>query len=253
MHFLARSYFLTAYYISWLFFGMGGMALTSFCVLLLPLPGRQRTSRWVRAVIRSLLRLWLFWFNVSHVLRIRWRGMEKIATNQPAIYVANHPTLIDAVLLLPRLPDTICLFKAALLRNPIISAAAIMAGYVAGEFGVELIREAADKVTSGCSLLIFPEGTRTSPGNNLNILKPGFALIAQRAQVPIHIITVRASPGLVPRGRPWWHPPALPAWIEFSHEGEIPADTTLAPAEITALVEQRLSTQLTHLAEAGSS
>ena len=43
-------------------------------------------------------------------------------------------------------------------------------------------RDVAERVAAGRSLLIFPEGTRTAPNVDLNAFKPGFALIAARAQ-----------------------------------------------------------------------
>ena len=61
----------------------------------------------------------------------------------------------------------------------------------------ELKARVAARVAAGHSLLIFPEGTRTAPGVALNPLRPGFALIAARARVPIRLILVRAPRDLV--------------------------------------------------------
>jgi len=45
-------------------------------------------------------------------------------------------------------------------------------GYIAGEKGVDLVREVAARIAAGQSLLIFPEGTRTATGATLGPLKP---------------------------------------------------------------------------------
>lgn len=241
MRAVVQLYYIVGYYLSWIWFGIGGLTLNAVCALLLPLPGRERMGRHVRNAIRWLFSWWLKWMHASGVVRVTWHGFEPEHLRTGTVYVANHPTLVDAPFLLAKLPEAICIFKPALLHNPIIAPAAIMAGYAAGDKGVDLIREAAEKVAAGRALLIFPEGTRTTPGSALNRLKPGFALIAQRAQAPVRVITVHASAHLVPRGRPWWKPPVLPGSVVFTLDQEIPAETSLTPTQITAQVEERLA------------
>lgn len=241
MRALVQLYYVFAYYLSWVWFGLGGLLLNLVCSVLLIFPQRERFGRSVRAAIRWLFSWWLKWMHASRVVRVSWHGFDDVTLAAGTVYVANHPTLVDAPFLLAMLPDAICIFKPALLRNPLIAPAAILAGYAAGDKGVDLIREAAEKVAAGRSLLIFPEGTRTEPGSRLNPLKPGFALIARRAHAPIRMISVRASPHLVPRRRPWWKPPVLPGWVDLTLDQEIPACTPMSPTEINAAVTERLA------------
>lgn len=245
MRALVQLYYVVAYYLSYLWFGLGGLALNVVCAALLLVPPRERFGKRVRGAIRWLFSWWLKWMHASKVVNVHWHGFENVTLGIGTVYVANHPSLIDAPFLLAALPDAICIFKPALLRNPFIAPAAILAGYAAGDKGVDLIREAAEKVAAGRTLLIFPEGTRTTPGTALNPLKPGFALIAQRARAPIRLISLRTSPHLVPRGRPWWKPPVLPARVDITLDQEIPANTDLTPTEITAAVEARLASLAT--------
>jgi len=194
----------------------------------------------MRAVIRRLFELWVWWFNTSDVVRIRWRGFEEPLAGG-TIFVANHPTLIDAPILLARLPDTICIFKPALMRNPAIGPPAIMAGYVAGEPGVDLVREIAEKVALGRSLLVFPEGTRTDPGLVLGSFKPGFALIAARARASVQLVVIRSTPELVTRGRPWWLAPTIqPSTLEFTLDRRWEYDPERTPTQLTTEIEQHL-------------
>jgi 1-acyl-sn-glycerol-3-phosphate acyltransferase len=209
--------------------------------VLLLVPARRALAPKVRATIRWMFAWWVKWFHASGVLKITWEGFDE-PLDAGTIYIANHPTLIDAPVLLAQLPNAICIFKSALIYNPFVAPAAIMAGYASGDTGVDLIRAAAEKVASGCSLLIFPEGTRTTPGHALDPLKPGFALIAQRAQAPIRVITLRASRGLVPRGQRWWRPPLqLPASLVIKLEKHLAPETFGTPAEITAMTQERLA------------
>jgi len=149
--------------------------------------------------------------------------------------------VVDATILLARLPDAVCIFKPALMRNPAIGPAAIMAGYVSGDAGLDLLRAVAAKVADGRSALVFPEGTRTAQGVNLGRMKAGFALIADRAQASVQLVILRSSPGIGARGRPWWRAPAmLPAWFEATMDRNWPYVPGRPAAELTEVVERRI-------------
>ncbi|HTJ77804.1 MAG TPA: lysophospholipid acyltransferase family protein [Rariglobus sp.] len=232
-----------AYYMSWILFGLGGLALNIACVPLLFSRDRERFGPQSRRSTRWMFDFWLRWMHASGVVHVTWKGFDRPLTTG-TVYVANHPSLVDAPFLLARLPDAVCIFKPALLRNPFIAPAALMSGYVSGDQGVDLIRNAAQRVAAGQSLLIFPEGTRTAPGILLNPLKPGFALIAQRANAPIQIIRVIAGPCLARKGHPWWRLPPLPGRVEFILGDLIPADQLDNPATFTGHLAEQLEASL---------
>lgn len=241
---LVRCYYILAYYLSWLAFAAVGLALNAGSILLLPFPHTAVRQRRARQVIRFLFDLWLRWFHASGVVRIIWKNFP---AELPAgtIYVANHPTLVDAPVLLSRLPDAICIFKPALMRNPAVGPAAVLAGYAAGQFDVDLIRDVAQRVADGRSLLIFPEGTRTRAGTRLGSIKPGFALMANRAPASVQLVVIRSSAGLVPRGRAWWRPPVeLPGWIELAWDRRWDPDPSRPPAVLAREIEEHLLAQL---------
>lgn len=232
-----------AYYLSWLLFGAGGLALNICCVPLLLVPDRERFGTMSRRWTRRMFDLWLRWLHASGVIIVTWKGFDR-PLPAGTVYVANHPSLIDAPFLLSRLPDAVCIFKPALLRNPVIAPAALASGYVSGDQGVDLIRNAAARVAAGQSLLIFPEGTRTVLGQVLNPLKPGFALIAQRARSSVQIIRVRSSPFLGRKRPDWWRLPTLPGWVEFTLDELIPPDAITTPLVVSEHVATRLRTTL---------
>ena len=229
-----------AYYLPWLWFGLGGILLNIVCAVLLLVPKRQRLGPGARLAIRRLFVFWRQWCHATRIFRVTWHGFEGVELSPGTVYVANHPSLVDAQVLLSVLPDAICIFKPALLRNPAIGPAALIAGYASGGDGLDAIRDAADKVAEGRSLVIFPEGTRTGPGERLGPLKPGFALIARRANAPIRLLTIEVSRNLTTRGRAWWKLPELPTWMRVTLGELIPADTPMSCAEVTAYVEGKL-------------
>ncbi len=218
-----------AYYLSWVWFGLGGILLNFACVPLLLLPNRERHGPRARVVTRWMFDFWLRWMHASGVVRITWNGFDR-PLPAGVVYVANHPCLVDAPFLFARLPDTVCIFKPALLRNPFIAPTALLCGYVsAGDNGIDLIRNSVERLAAGQSLLVFPEGTRTASGSSLNPLKPGFALIARRAGCPVQLIRVRSSPLLARKSLPWWRVPPLPGWVDFTLGELIPAEQIDSP------------------------
>jgi len=239
---MRRTYLVIVYWLSWCLFGFVGLLLNIACMPLLLLPRREARGATVRATIRWLFDLWVRWQHASGVVSVSFLGFpEKLPTG--TVYVANHPTLVDATFLLSRLPDTVCIFKPALMRNPALGPAAIMASYVAGDTGVDVMRTAAERVASGQSLLIFPEGTRTDQARReiLGTLKAGFALVANRAHAPVQLVVVRSTPGLAAKGRPWWKPPStLPAFVSFTWDQRWDYDPARHAVDLKDAVEDRL-------------
>jgi 1-acyl-sn-glycerol-3-phosphate acyltransferase len=236
-----RIYYLPMYFVSLLVFGGVGLGLNAVCAVLLLLPGREARAPAVREAIRHLFGKWVAWLSTMGLVHVTWHGPDLGACPRPAVYVANHPSLIDATLLLARLPNTICIFKPALLRNPCLAPAAIMAGYASGDAGIDLIHEVSAQVAAGRNLLIFPEGTRTSLGAAFNPLQPGFALIARRAGVPVQVLAIRIDREVLPRGKPWWRAPRLPAHFDIYVDRALPVNGEGSAREMVAMVEGRFS------------
>lgn len=238
---ITRFRWVTLYYLSWVVFGAVGLLLNLGCLVLLALPRRESFGRSVRATIRRLFKAWIGWLHATGTIAITAEGFGDGELPSGTVYIANHPTLIDATIILARLPDAICIFKPSLMSNPAVGPAAVMAGYVRGDSGLDLIKAAAKKVAEGKSLLVFPEGTRTEPGTVLGKMKPGFALIADRARAPVRLIVVSASPELGARRRPWWPAPrVLPGALQFALDQTWPYEPGRSAAELTRAVEKRI-------------
>jgi 1-acyl-sn-glycerol-3-phosphate acyltransferase len=241
---LLRLYHYPANWVSWVMFAMVGVLLNVVCAPLLLVRDRARHGPAVRTAIRRLFVAWCRWLHATRLIIVRWHGFTPEALAGSAVYISNHPGLLDATFLLARLPDAICIFKPAIMRNPALGPAALMAGYACGDSGVELIRDVASRVSAGRSLLIFTEGTRTAAEVNLNPLKPGFALIAARAHVPIRVIHIRAPRDLVPKGWSWWRAPQFPSQVDVTLLGELRAAPNETATELTARASRQLSAAL---------
>ncbi len=237
---LKNAYFQLVYWTAWAVFGGGGLLLTLAFLPLTLLPPAEGRSRFVRRSLQRLFQLYVRIFRWSGTLRMRWIGFDR-PLPEKTVYVANHPGLLDALFLLSRLPDAICVFKPKLLRNPAIGPVAVLAGYASGGGGVDAVRDSAARVLAGRSLLIFPEGTRTAPGVPVGPLQAGFALIAARAQAPVQLVVLHATEGLTTRGRPWWKmPTVMPARVIVRLDRRWDNAASIPAAQLTREVEARL-------------
>ena len=241
---LLRLYHYPANWVSWALFVAVGVLLNVVCAPLLLARDRARHGPAVRTAIRRLFAAWCSWLHAVRLIYVRFHGFTPEALAGPAVYVANHPGLLDATFILSRLPDAICIFKPSLIRNPAIGPAAVMGGYASGDKGIDLIHDVAARIAGGRSLLIFPEGTRTAAGVEVNPFKPGFTLIAARAHAPVRLIAVRAPRDLVPKGWSWWRAPNFPAYVDITLLGELSSLPGEPAAELTARASRQICAAL---------
>ena len=240
-----RVYLVAAYWLSWIAFPAFALGFSVFVCLPLLLLGKPAPARrFARWAVSKLMNLWVWWLHFTGVAQVRYEGFLN-HLDPGVVYVANHPSLLDATFLLARMPHAVCILKPALLRNPATGPAAVLAGYPSAAAGLDLFKGVMERLAEGCSVLIFPEGRRTQTGSVLNPFKPGFAVIAERAGAPVQSIVIRTSRGLVRRGDAWWRPPGdLPARITLRLDRRWEPCPGRTPAELGAEVEEHLRRSL---------
>jgi 1-acyl-sn-glycerol-3-phosphate acyltransferase len=189
------------------------LAWNGVALLLLPLLPRAAGRRIGRAGIAYGYRLYWSLVGTLGMLRLQLRALDVLAETPGLIVVANHPSLLDAMLLVSRLPRAACVMKASLLRNPFLAAGARLARYVPNDSAHTMVRRAVADLRAGGQLVMFPEGTRTT-NRPLNAFQPGFSLIAKHAQVPIQAVFIDTDSPYLGKGWPIWKLPPLP--IRFS-------------------------------------
>ncbi len=127
----------------------------------------------------------------------------------PLIIAPNHPSLLDAVMVLSRLPDVACVMKAKLIDNPIYGASARFSGYIRNDDFIGAAAQAVENLKAGSQLLLFPEGTRTTRAP-INHLKGGAALVSKRSGVPIQTVLIETTSPFLSKGWPLHRIPPLP-------------------------------------------
>lgn len=128
--------------------------------------------------------------------------------NRPGqLILANHPSLIDVVFLIGFIRRADCVIKSSLRRNPFTRLPTGLARYIANDDPEGVVDEAAESLARGNSLIIFPEGTRTTPGNPLKMQR-GAANIAIRTGVAITPVVITCEPTTLTKNLPWYRVPS---------------------------------------------
>lgn len=128
-------------------------------------------------------------------------------------FIANHPTLIDVVILLSLIKSSDCVVKAALAKNPITKGPLLTAGYIINNSPEDLIEGCVNSLRNGRNLLIFPEGTRTKNLTQLKF-KRGAANISIASGYPMTPIIIECKPRILAKGQKWYKiPPLKPHYV----------------------------------------
>lgn len=151
-------------------------------------------------------------------------GYANLHREQPVIYVFNHQSLLDALVLAHLLrKDVVALCKREMENSPVIGPMLRQVDTIFVDRDDKdqgaVLKKALQTLSDGRSLVIAPEGTRSTLGE-IQPFKHGALLLAKRAGVPIVPIVLHNVKDALPKG-------ALllrPATIRVSVLEPIPAE-----------------------------
>ena len=192
----------------WFFFGLIGLILSIFVFPFLYLTNQEDTGRQhaARRLIAQAFSAFMWGGCRMGVFSVHVTGLEHKDPEGAQLILANHPTLIDVVLLLSLLPQVDCVIKEAVRRNVFMRSSVTTANYISNREPEWLLNSCVTRLESGSSLLLFPEGTRTTAGQGLHF-KLGAAEVAIRAKARILPIVIDCTPRFLARGEPWYSIP----------------------------------------------
>ncbi len=153
----------------------------------------------------QISRLWCRLLCKLNGVNVEINGLENILSNRPQIFVSNHQGYFDIFALSGYLPVQIrWIAKSSLFRIPFVGWAMMAAGYIPVERdnrkkAYEAFNKILEKIKEGCSIIIFPEGTRSEDGE-IGPFKKGSNLIASRSKSPMVPITIIGSGDIIKKG-----------------------------------------------------
>lgn len=133
-------------------------------ILLIPLPPVTRSR-----LVGGWAHLMMAWLALTCGLRFRVIGRENIPA-QPCVVLAKHQSAWETIAFQTIFPPQIWVLKRELLWIPffgwaLAALSAIAIDRAAGREALkQLVSQGKDRLTRGLWVVIFPEGTRTAPG-----------------------------------------------------------------------------------------
>lgn len=180
-----------------------------FAMVLQPLLPKHSGGILGRFVIMLGFRLYLRGLNLMRACYFDLSALDALRHSGPVILAPNHPCLLDAVMVISRLPNVTCIMKASLMNNILLGAGARLAGYIRNDSLPVMVVNAVASLHQGNHLLIFPEGTRTTR-LPVNEFVGSIGLIANRAQLPVQTIIIETDSAYLSKGWPLFRRPAMP-------------------------------------------
>lgn len=180
------------------------LAIGANTVLLAPAVVAAATidSDWAYHLCRLWVRLNLLVSGVD----VHARREGELDPTQPYVFMSNHQSHFDVLAVVAAIPEFQLRWvaKKELTEIPIFGWALAHADHIIIDRSdhvqaVASLRSAEEKMRRGCSVIIFPEGTRGGGDGVLLPFKKGGFMLALDTGIPIVPIAVRGSQAVLPR------------------------------------------------------
>ncbi len=189
--------------------GIGGLLFSLIGVpILWLLPGGEAAlRRRTRTVFFQYFRALVWFLSAARIYDLR-TDLPPRAELDGALILATHPGYLDVVMALGTIPQLTCIVKPGVWKNPGFGWAVRAAGYIPTLSPEWVLEEGAKALQRGETLILFPEGTRTEPGQPYHFQR-GAAHLALRSGAPVLAVAITCEPPLLAKGHRWYHMPKL--------------------------------------------
>ena len=195
---------------------IGYMAFVVIClaVTLLAFPmrvflPRLQSKRIGRKLVSTVFRGYLRLLAFMGACRFDLAELDALQ-GQPAMIIApNHPSLLDAVMIISRMPDVGCIMKAELVNSVFFGAGSRLTGYIRNTPLRTMLQMAVADLHQGSHLLLFPEGTRTTRFP-VGAMQGTIGLIAKNADVAVQTVFIETDSGFLGKGWSLLWTPKMP-------------------------------------------
>jgi 1-acyl-sn-glycerol-3-phosphate acyltransferase len=180
-----------AKWFSFFLFGLGTLILgiIVFPVMRLVFHPKERCKKYGRKFVSASFRVFVSIMHFIGIVNLETDNRENYRRLSSKIVVANHPSLLDVVMLISLIPNADCIVNTYLRHNFIVKAV-VHQLYILNSADLDNVLQACvESLKQGNCLIIFPEGTRT-PRYGKAILKKGAARVALYSGcniLPVHI------------------------------------------------------------------
>lgn len=169
--------------------------------------------------------------NFLGIISINYEGLEQLKKDRGVIVIANHPSLIDVVIIIGLIPEADCIVKQALWSNFFVKWI-VRNAYIPNIKSEELVDKCQAALNSGGNLVIFPEGTRSEAGQPYKFQR-GAANLAILTDADIRLIQIHCYPEFLTKRLKWYQIPEKKAHFSIKVDDRIKIDSLLADVKKT--------------------
>ena len=225
--------------------GLICLLFSAWALLVHPVLPRRVGTAAGRHGIMAGFRFFSWLLTVTGAYRLDLSAIDSLQEGPPVILAPNHPSLIDALLILTRHPNIACVMKADLLDSIFLGAGSRLARYIPSDQPRQMIKDAVADLRGGGVLLLFPEGTR-STRDPLNPLKASIGVIAKHAGVPVQVAIIETDSPYLSKGWPLFRRPNLPITyrVRLGRRFDPPNDVSSFMTELEREYTQQLTGSL---------
>lgn len=229
-------------------FGLGGLTLSFIVIPVIALFSPAGVTTELR--VQRLIQITFDWFcrimRFTGAIDYKMSGAELMQSDRHCLIVANHPSLIDYVLIASQLKQCDCLVKAAIWSNPFMKRIVQAAGYIPNKNPDDLMARCDERFKRGNVLLVFPEGTRTTPGAEPS-LQRGAAQIATRTSTDLRVVNITVSPSFLTKEKKWYQVPKTKPFFHVEVKGTIEVEPFIEQSNNLTTAARRLNRHLSEV------
>jgi 1-acyl-sn-glycerol-3-phosphate acyltransferase len=177
-------------WLSFLVFGIGTSALATsiFPIMGLFLHPKARFQKYARRIITASFHWFTDFMTFLHVVVVDVDDRKAYRNLRSKIVVANHPSLLDVVMMISLIPNADCIVRGNLNHNIVYGVIRYL--YILNSLGFdELVKTCKESLDRGNCIIIFPQGTRTPRSGEIKLKKGAarLSLLTGSSIVPVHI------------------------------------------------------------------
>lgn len=215
-------------------FGLGGLVLSLiiFPIQKLLINEQKQQKKIARQTVHYTFKLFIAIMSWLRIFKFNLKEVEALRTLKGQLILANHPSLIDVVVLISIIPNADCVVKTHLFKNIFLRGAVSGTGYISNASPEQLLQDCEASLKEGNNLIIFPQGTRTVPGEDL-LFQRGAANIAVRCQAKVTTVLLKVVPTTLTKQEPWYKIPPTKALFSATLVDQTPVTPISDISEIS--------------------
>ena len=177
------------------------LAIHILLLIIIVLPcGKESKRKMLHKAIHKSIGLY---FLITAKRRISIENLCHETFDKPAIIICNHQSFLDILILLSISPKLVIVTKSWVWNSPVFGLFIRYAGFIHSTDGFDsILEQSRETIRQGCSIIIFPEGTRSADGRTGRFHHGAFSL-AQELDIDIVLAVIHGAGKILPKHRSW--------------------------------------------------